>query len=974
MIPLELTLEGIYGYRNPTTVDFRPLTAARLFGIFGATGSGKSTILEAMTFALYGETARLNAQDKRSANMLNLRSDRLHVEFIFRSGGAEYRCTARVKRRGRGTERSPEVGSLKRAAYRRGSDGEWVPLDTVDGEQIVGLSYANFRRTTIIPQGRFQEFLQLTARDRTEMMRELFQLGRFDLADSARGLLATATNRRDRIDSALEELPGDLVATRDELEKRLVSLGERREAAAELRAGAQERENRLSSLLEQAERLRDLRTRWLALESDDGERARLEERVRYLRHVRDVLREPWLRWRDRNRELQQAQARAEDARRLLPERERDLEQIRTRLSELTRRRERVPVIRAMISLVRIDDERREASAAREQLSQRVADGERELRNREQQRVARGERIGQLEAELIPRELLTELEEAVRAEEQYQRSRQELATERAELVEDLQVSSDTDAVRQELEHRRAELLQLRRGADLAAARALLREGQPCPVCGSVHHPQPLGPLASDADPARLEERVLQLERAHDALLRLARREESLSPPVPHPQRSRLASGTAEARAELEAARTGHEELDRLRNEDRAATEKSIPFRERLAGDRERCSALGERLGELDAERAELWNQLDDEARDRYPAEQNPRSDPGRGARWQQAIDGIEEELADARRVEQEATAALTQQRTLLQERAEQVVRLEAERNSAREELAEHGQQSPEMLEADVDSLGSLGEYEAQLERLDRERERLSGQCTELEQEIARLGAAEGCGSDPEEIRSARDHAAGERAAAAGELEACVEQQGVVRQQLDTIGEQLARHQQLTGERGGVLERIERLETLEKLFRGLRFVGYVAQVYLQQLVVAANDRFRRLTRNQLELVLEDDGSFSVRDYLNDGMCRSVKTLSGGQTFQAALCLALALAESIEGPASGDEPGFFFLDEGFGALDQEALREVFATLNELRRENRIVGVISHVSDMQREIDAALLVRMDDEYGSRITSTLAL
>jgi len=107
--------------------------------------------------------------------------------------------------------------------------------------------------------------------------------------------------------------------------------------------------------------------------------------------------------------------------------------------------------------------------------------------------------------------------------------------------------------------------------------------------------------------------------------------------------------------------------------------------------------------------------------------------------------------------------------------------------------------------------------------------------------------------------------------------------------------------------------------------------------------------------------------VRDYLNGGKVRSVKTLSGGQTFQAALSLALSLADSIQ-QFTDSSQNFFFLDEGFGSLDKESLDVVFETLKSLRKENRIVGVISHVEEMQQEIDTHLRIVNDEETGSRV------
>ena len=165
------------------------------------------------------------------------------------------------------------------------------------------------------------------------------------------------------------------------------------------------------------------------------------------------------------------------------------------------------------------------------------------------------------------------------------------------------------------------------------------------------------------------------------------------------------------------------------------------------------------------------------------------------------------------------------------------------------------------------------------------------------------------------------------------------------------------------------RATNLETLRKLFHGKGFVEYVSTVYLRNLVGAANDRFMRLTRNNLSLELNDNNDFVVRDYLNNGHPRLLKTLSGGQMFQAALCLALALAGNVTALNKSDH-SFFFIDEGFGTLDRNSLTTVFETLKSLREENRIVGVISHVEELQQEIDVHLKIVNDSEQGSLIST----
>jgi len=163
------------------------------------------------------------------------------------------------------------------------------------------------------------------------------------------------------------------------------------------------------------------------------------------------------------------------------------------------------------------------------------------------------------------------------------------------------------------------------------------------------------------------------------------------------------------------------------------------------------------------------------------------------------------------------------------------------------------------------------------------------------------------------------------------------------------------------------RAEDIKTMKQLFKGSGFVNYVSSVHLHNLCLAANDRFYKLVRQKMSLEITQDNSFQVRDFLNGGKVRSVKTLSGGQTFQAALSLALSLADSIQ-QFTDTSQNFFFLDEGFGSLDKESLDVVFETLKSLRKENRIVGVISHVEEMQQEIDTHLRIVNDEETGSKV------
>ena len=111
------------------------------------------------------------------------------------------------------------------------------------------------------------------------------------------------------------------------------------------------------------------------------------------------------------------------------------------------------------------------------------------------------------------------------------------------------------------------------------------------------------------------------------------------------------------------------------------------------------------------------------------------------------------------------------------------------------------------------------------------------------------------------------------------------------------------------------------------------------------------------------MNETNEFEVRDFLSEGKTRAIKTLSGGQLFQASLCVALALSESMR-----KQQEFFFIDEGFGSLDNDSLQIVLNTLQSLQKENKVVGIISHVESLQQEIRTHLHIQKNQTEGSII------
>ena len=202
MIPVQLTIKGLYSYINSETIDFQPLVAAKLFGIFGPVGSGKSAILEAIMFVLFDRSNRLNkVGDDRYYNMMNLQSNEMVIDFIFK-GGRNHKNKYRFYFLARRKAKNFLKVEVRDRSYYQWSKSDWKPLDNSD---VLGMTYDNFMQTVIIPQGKFSEFIDQKPTARTQMLKELFHLDRFDIAPKAFRLLGGLREKCNYLEGQLSQ-------------------------------------------------------------------------------------------------------------------------------------------------------------------------------------------------------------------------------------------------------------------------------------------------------------------------------------------------------------------------------------------------------------------------------------------------------------------------------------------------------------------------------------------------------------------------------------------------------------------------------------------------------------------------------------------------------------------------------------------------------------------------------------------------
>lgn len=1020
MIPIELTLQGLYSYQGRQTIDFTRLTGANLFGIFGTVGSGKSSILEAITFAIYGRTDRLNLSgDNRYYNMMNLKSNELLIDFIFEAGKDQTAYRAITKGR-RNSKRFDEVKTLERSAYRKvGHD--WVPIDVASLEEVVGLSYDNFKRTIIIPQGQFQEFLQLGNKDRTQMMKDLFNLGKFEFYYKVVSLESKNNARKQHIEGQLQQLGSVDPEQADSYRKQLLLL---EKEIGDLNRKLDENtlhEEQLRKLQELTQKTSDAEKEQQQLQEQEPHFRSLEKRVeRYeqgvmlFKHQLDLLQES-----RKKKELRDAQIRIDTDK--LRREEEEIERLEKRLDtittayekrdELNRKAEeltRLLQIKMLEEIVSVEESRvKKGTLALESTLAEIQKLKIKKESLEQAiKAARDTMpdlslLSSIKAWYIEKHHLDDqLLEVENELKKYLQQENKTLEEKLLILEDtefeglskdagykeyilhLQATGETIKEKQMLLGEQENSLRLKE--QLKAYAEALTEGRPCPVCGSLHHPERYKSEAYHDTLSRLiaEKRSLELRQERIVVL-----EKELS--LLESRQLQISSG-----------------LHDLCQKKRLLGDKAVSHLKQFAWDayreeKEVSNAFNKAKliqAELNRQEADLQKaakelEKQEHNRERFREElekiktsltvnQTRLRTIGQQLQWiqpeqyrQTPPSLIEEEknslLKEYVRLEKE----YTENNKILQEHRKQKDTLAGSLASNQKELNEEQsaidklnnalklqveQSSFQSVEEVIGILSQPIDTEAERQHLTRFREQLL-RCASTLQQLRHEAA--GRVYDAGVHRALKEEIAMLREQATQKIQ----EQGKTAEQLKKLQENMENQTLLRKEHDSLEARAEDIRTLKSLFKASGFVDYISSVYLQNLCNTANDRFFQLTRQRLSLEITADNSFQVRDFMNGGKTRSVKTLSGGQTFQASLSLALALADNIQKITQSSQ-NFFFLDEGFGSLDKESLDIVFDTLKSLRKENRIVGVISHVEEMQQEIDVHLYIEHHPEKGSII------
>lgn len=914
MIPKKLIFKGLYSYKDVDNcvIDFERLNQAGLFGIFGATGSGKSSILEAMLIALFDSGVRFNGRASDN-DLMNLDSDSLKIDFEFEAQGIRFRRIVDGRRNSK-----TQIAKIETPQTLQMIEGVWTPLSKkTETKDLIGLGIEEFTKTVIIPQDKFRAFIDLSASKRVTLLSELFDLKKYDLRDKVGSLAKKNQLAISNLEGQLKGIGEVNPTIIQELTKELTHIKVLFEADKEkltaldalrqLVLDKNNNENQIayttlsiaqldSQLVDNETFIQKNKIIFEQIKKDYESRQTLKDKARDLESLLKIKK-----W---SLETNLLIGRITNGEKILTEEQ-------SKLETLQQTKEKAAIVYDKLSFEKPDFQRLQAVRHWFTQSDNLEKEQQRLKTEElrlQERLdadAQSARVQFVELKRISPDMpqLFKPNEGILF-----------------IKKELQILTEKQLITDELiaTHRTEEKLE-------AYARNLTN-GQPCPLCGATHHPSVLTAQNVERDLTNTQNLKELLRQKMLTLANIERAFEGIHKGI---------LDTQEALLKINVHQT-------------ETTQKQTQLHNNFTWSPDFSPTNKAGLEQAEAVAIGFNKQLEEAYKASTTANEGFQNQRDKIVKFQAGIQDLRHK----------------------KEQFETQIRVTTEGVTSDINKDEWLQKEPTELESNIKSLDNqyntiTKEFEylnLQFETKQKSMAVLQGQKLSSGQQLSVLnlkktelmvaiGDKNYDETTHENMKQLRD----ERQIAIGAFT----------NQLTDAKSKLEKIDTLKKQEKTLHERDANLKVLSRLFRGDGFTGYVANTFLKNVCGKANEWFMRFTKNCLRLEVDESNQLLVRDILNQGLLRSIDTLSGGQKFQASLALALALSDNIQGK-SGTEQRFFFLDEGFGSLDRDALRIVFETLNLLKEKGRIVGVISHVEEMQQEIAQYLKVELDETKGS--------
>jgi exonuclease SbcC len=1024
MLPVKLTIQGVNSYQKLQTIEFGNLVSAKTFGIFGSVGSGKSTIPEAISFALYGKMERLNKSDSLSYNLMNLKSNTLLIDFEFEAEKNErYRFIVKGKR----NSKNFDDVSLEKMRY-KWSGETWIPDETLDAEKIIGLNYDNFKRTIIIPQNKFMEFIHLGDADRTKMLKEIFNLEKYDLLGKVK-LLENQTeleisNLNGKLEGlkeidqlSIEERKKELdlnLNLKNRIETQFIRLNNEFTILAETKIlfenliKTQEKYNSLhgnkTDIDTLEKELNSYKTCYFNFKSQLENKYKINDKINLS-----------------NKELIDLRVKHQKSDELIKTLKTDIGHQKQDYEKIDIFKTQNEELGKFILINKIDSSITETGSLLNTININIEKTIKQIDEIEKEILGHRNIIDLEEKNLKDisilsdikewflrsdniKQIISELEKNRKSKEEilqvhhHQKSSETQADELKELKIDQNqeiiliinfLESKVDFFAETLKKLTAEKEQLLVKLKIKEISDELTEGKPCPVCGSLSHPDPLKSHDLDSD---INQILTRIQKGDELIKKINIRISNLKNINSNIQNEMkniddISRTIREKQGELSdhqkkfiwqdySSENKNEVIGEIENTNKKITEiknirsklenllksKDEKLKEKESVQKNQF-ALKNEIQSKTSQKETLLGQIKILDHQIYK-KHNVNDLESEQIKMHRLISEISERFAQTESRLKAEEISLTEISTKINEIERISNQLSEEYKlldiTIMENLQKYGFKSETEVNSVLKKNLDISKTENQISEFKVNYEIVKSQKEEMEKLTRGKTFSQTIYDEKQREIENRKH----------EIEILQHKIGGLQSVINDWTEKLVQKNNFLKELNKEELRLEDLKTMRSLFTGNGFVNYISTMRLHELVNYANLRFNKLTKNRLSLILNPNNTFSILDYLNDGKKRNIKTLSGGQQFQVSLSLALALAGVVQ-KQNRTSQNFFFLDEGFGTQDEDSLNLVFDSITSLRKENRIVGLISHVAELKEGINAYLEIVNDEKSGSIINKS---
>lgn len=1055
MKPLELTMTAFGPYGGEETVDLTRLGSSGLFLVTGDTGAGKTTLFDGICYALFGKLSGQIRNEKMMRSDFAQPNQETVVQLVFEHRGKRYRVLRRPEQYRQSQRKKDGVYPLVKVSawaelYGIESGGEICLAsgkEDVDAriDGILRINVDQFRQIAMIAQNQFAQLLNKSGRERSDILRQIFgtqlhQQVQNKLKEmAAQCRLETAKSKQTlqhylaaiRLPSQQEENPlqelienPDGIWRCDEIIALLTELcSQDAQQKNTLQARLQTLEQQLEQdnrLLENAsntqklnQRMQTLAEQRTQLQQTEPEWAKKAQQLVLWETASHQLAPVFDRWRKAVEESEsvqkqladtlQQQAMLQQRAQQQEENQQKLQTVRTEGAALAAQLEKQADW--MNRYDRLDQLQRQQSAL-EQQAEKTAQELQQWGSQQQQLEQQTKTLEQTAASREPalvqqQKLLAQMERwqtyknsLTEVARQYKRVEQ--TKQRAEEAQKQFAQAQQEFTQANQVYLSAEQVFWQSQAGVLAAR--LQPGVPCPVCGSIEHPNPAVCAQEVPDKEHLEElknqaetlRLTMSEKATDAGTIAALLEEQQTQYLDQAFQVLITCGKEPVSNQndpqlfqqlVACSNEVKEQLARLSSQQQqqeqciAAANEAVQALEQLRMEQEK---LQQQIQQLEQQREEKQMNLIAVRSQAEELQQNlPYETRAQAQQATEQLQNRQQEIAQqTARLEQEING-YAQQCVMVQERlSNQQQQHESLQNQCAAAQAEwhaalqHSEMEQTEFLQNRHTAQEIQELRRRIEEYQQQKQALDVEWNSLQNQLKQAVSVdiEVLEEKIRQLKQQRTDCNGAFVDLTSRLDANTVTLQNLMQAWNVSKEEQSRQQ--------VIERLDATAN-GKLAggRGKRqFEQYVLTAYFEQAVEAANQRLFAMTGGQYELLYHDPKDSEGKDTLDldvldnyTGKVRSVGSLSGGETFKAALALALGLSDIIQNHAGGVQIDTLFIDEGFGTLDEESLEKAIETLHGLTQDERLVGIISHVPELRNRIEKQLVVRKTSS-GSRV------